>query len=117
MAPRDVLHWIPFPTTTFIIDVEKDSRMQGPFIWMLDQDLESEAKRAFKVFYIRHRASVHVSGVFSSVHVSGVSGVFPCYRVLLPETLHRNYLEKWQSHCSEKVSETDFSKGVPKSRN
>ena len=24
---------------------------------------------------------------------------------------------EWQSHCSEKVSETDFSKGVPKSRN
>ena len=26
-------------------------------------------------------------------------------------------LEKWQSHCSEKVNEIDFSKGVPKSRN
>ena len=31
---------------------------------------------------------------------------------------HRNpLLEKWQSHCSEKVNEIDFSKGVPKSRN
>ena len=26
-------------------------------------------------------------------------------------------LEKWQSHCSEKVNFIDFSKGVPKSRN
>ena len=26
-------------------------------------------------------------------------------------------LEKWQSHCSEKVNEIDFSRGVPKSRN
>ena len=27
------------------------------------------------------------------------------------------FLEKWQSHCSEKVNEIDFSRGVPKSRN
>ena len=26
--------------------------MQGPFLWILEQDLESEAKRAFKVLYI-----------------------------------------------------------------
>ena len=26
-------------------------------------------------------------------------------------------LEKWQSHCSEKVNEIDFSKGAPQSRN
>ena len=39
---------------------------------------------------IRHRAIVHVVGVW-----------LPCCRVLLPETLHRNPLEKWQSHCSE----------------
>ena len=33
-------------------------------------------------------------------------------------TSYRNApLEKWQSHCSEKVNEIDFSKGVPKSRN
>ena len=32
-------------------------------------------------------------------------------------TPHRKaLLEKWQSHCSEKVNEIDFSKGVPKSR-
>ena len=34
------------------------------------------------------------------------------------ERVNRNIpLEKWQSHCSEKVNEIDFSKGVPKSRN
>ena len=33
-------------------------------------------------------------------------------------TPYRNApLEKWQSHCSEKVNEIDFSRGVPKSRN
>ena len=32
-------------------------------------------------------------------------------------TSHQNtFLEKWQSHCSEKVNEIDFSKGAPKSR-
>ena len=40
------------------------------------------------------------------------------YRVVLLERPYRNpLLEKWQSHCSEKVNEIDFSKGVPKSRN
>jgi hypothetical protein len=39
------------------------------------------------------------------------------YRVVLLERPYRNTpLEKWQSHCSEKVNEIDFSKGVPKSR-
>ena len=39
-------------------------------------------------------------------------------RVVLSErTTETLFLEKWQSHCSEKVNEIDFSKGVPKSRN
>ena len=37
-------------------------------------------------------------------------------RALLPDRQHRNFLEKRQGHCPDKVSETDFSKGVPKSR-
>ena len=34
------------------MNTNQDSKMQGPFTWILDQDLESEAKRAFKVLYI-----------------------------------------------------------------
>ena len=34
---------------------------------------------------------------------------------MLPD--HTTGIEKWQSHCSEKVTESDFSKGTPKSRN
>ena len=55
--------------------------------------------------YIRHRASVHVSGVW-----------FPSGRVSYRNPIQES-LEKWQSHCSEKVNEIDFFKGVPKSRN
>ena len=43
-------------------------------------------------------------------------GVFNCV-VLLERPTETPFLEKWQSHCSEKVNEIDFSKGVPKSRN
>ena len=56
--------------------------------------------------YIRHRASVHEVGVW--LPFAGSS-----YWNSPPESP----LEKWQSHCSEKVNEIDFSKGVPKSRN
>ena len=40
-----------------------------------------------------------------------------CRVVLLERPYWNLLLEKWQSHCSEKVNEIDFSKGVPKSRN
>ena len=43
-------------------------------------------------------------------------GVLYCV-VLLERPTGNPLLEKWQSHCSEKVNEIDFSKGVPKSRN
>ena len=56
--------------------------------------------------YIRHRASVHEVGVWCSLQ--GRLAGTP-----LPEPV----LEKWQSHCSEKVNEIDFSQGAPKSRN
>ena len=43
-------------------------------------------------------------------------GMWLCLVVLSYRKTPAEYLEKWQSHCSEKVSETDFSKEVPKSR-
>ena len=55
---------------------------------------------------IRHRASVHEVGVWCSFAGSSYWNSPP-----------KCPLEKWQSHCSEKVNEIDFSKGVPKSRN
>ena len=64
------------------------------------------AAGVFSSEQIRHRASVHEVGVWFSLQGRPTG------------TPHRKaLLEKWQSHCSEKVNEIDFSKAVPKFRN